>query len=83
MKSTHACMASILTLVLAAPLAAAPVRAEPAPQTARSPEAPRTYSAAEFFQTRSYGMSSPAGLGWSADGRSVLISSDQTGVINA
>ena len=83
MKSTHACMASILTLVLAAPLAAAPVRAEPAPQTARSPEAPRTYSAAEFFQTRSYGMSSPAGLGWSADGRSVLISSDQTGVFNA
>ncbi len=83
MKSTHACMASILTLVLAAPLAAAPVRAEPVGQAARAPEAPRTYSAAEFYQTRSYGMSSPAGLGWSADGRSVLISSDQTGVFNA
>lgn len=83
MKSTHACMASILTLVMAAPLAAAPVRAEPAAHAARAPEGPRTYSAAEFYQTRSYGMSSPAGLGFSADGRSVLISSDQTGVFNA
>ncbi|MCS6622685.1 S9 family peptidase [Roseibacterium beibuensis] len=83
MKSTNACMASILTLVLAAPLAAVPVRAEPALEASRTPDAPRTYSAAEFYQTRSYGMSSPAGLGWSADGRSVLISSDQTGVFNA
>ncbi|MDI6623615.1 MAG: alpha/beta fold hydrolase [Brevundimonas sp.] len=83
MKSTNACMASILTLVLAAPLAATPVWAEPAVQAAPTPEAPRTYSAAEFYQTRSYGMSSPAGLGFSPDGRSVLISSDQTGVFNA
>ena len=81
MKLTSACMASALALVAAAPLAAAPARAEPA--VAQSPQAPRTYSAAEFYQTRSYGMSSPAGLGFSADGRSILISSDQTGVFNA
>lgn len=83
MKFNNACMASILTLVMAAPLAAAPARAEPAAFSAQTPGAPRTYSAAEFYQTRSYGMSSPAGLGFSADGRSVLISSDQTGVFNA
>ncbi|HYC98556.1 S9 family peptidase, partial [Brevundimonas sp.] len=81
MKFTTACMASVLALVIAAPLAAAPARAEPG--VVRTPDAPRTYSAAEFFQTRSYGMSSPAGLGFSPDGRSVLISSDQTGVFNA
>ncbi|CAN7241750.1 S9 family peptidase [Brevundimonas sp. LjRoot202] len=81
MKLTSACMASVLALVMAAPLAAAPARAEPT--VAQSPEAPRTYTAAEFYQTRSYGMSSPAGLGFSADGRSILISSDQTGVFNA
>lgn len=83
MKFTNACMASILTLVMAAPLAAAPARAEPAAEAARKPDAARTYSAAEFYQTRSYGMSSPAGLGFSADGGSILISSDQTGVFNA
>jgi dipeptidyl aminopeptidase/acylaminoacyl peptidase len=83
MKFTTACMASALALVMAAPLAAGPVRAEPAALAAQTPGAPRTYSAAEFFQTRSYGMSSPAGLGFSADGRSILISSDQTGVFNA
>lgn len=81
MKTASACMASVLALVLAAPLAAGPVRAEPA--VAQSPDTPRTYSAAEFYQTRSYGMSSPAGLGFSADGRSILVSSDQTGVFNA
>lgn len=83
MKFTNACMTSILTLVMAAPLAAAPARAEPAAEAARKPDAARTYSAAEFYQTRSYGMSSPAGLGFSADGGSILISSDQTGVFNA
>ncbi|HZW16177.1 MAG TPA: S9 family peptidase [Brevundimonas sp.] len=81
MKFTSACMASVLALVMAAPLAAAPARAETAAM--QRSEAPRTYSAAEFYQTRSYGMSSPAGLGFSTDGRSILISSDQTGVFNA
>lgn len=43
----------------------------------------QTYSAAAFFQTTAYGMSSPAGLGFSPDGRSILIWNDASGVINA
>jgi len=42
-----------------------------------------TYSAAAFFETTSYLMSDPSGLGFSADGSHILISSDQTGVFNA
>ncbi|MDQ3206944.1 MAG: S9 family peptidase [Pseudomonadota bacterium] len=41
------------------------------------------YSAREFFETTSYAMSAPTGLGFSADGKSLLISSDQSGVFNA
>lgn len=43
----------------------------------------QTYSAAAFFQTTAYGMSSPAGLGFSPDGRSILTWNDSSGVINA
>lgn len=48
-------------------------------------EAPehRTYSAASFFRTTSYGMAAPAGLGFSPDGRSILTWNDSSGVINA
>jgi len=42
-----------------------------------------TYSAAAFFETTSYLMGDPSGLGFSADGSHILISSDQTGVFNA
>ena len=83
MKLSTACMASVLALVTAAPLVATVAFAEPAVLAAQTPAAPRTYTAAEFFQTRSYGLSSPAGLGFSADGGSILISSDETGVFNA
>ena len=48
-----------------------------------SGSAHQTYSAAAFFQTTAYGMSSPAGLGFSPDGRSLLIWNDASGVINA
>lgn len=41
------------------------------------------YSASAFFQTTAYMMSSPAGFGFSPDGRSILISNDGSGVINA
>ncbi|MBU4039172.1 MAG: S9 family peptidase, partial [Alphaproteobacteria bacterium] len=75
------CLVSVLALMAAAPAVLAQT---PAPAAAAAPAAQlRTYTAAEFFQTRSYGMSSPAGLGFSADGRSILISSDETGVFNA
>ena len=75
------CLVSVFALMAAAPGVMAQT---PAP-TAVSAEAAtlRTYTAAEFYQTRNYGMSSPAGLGFSADGRSILISSDETGVFNA
>lgn len=42
-----------------------------------------TYSAAAFFQTTSLSMAAPAGLGFSADGDDILISSDASGVFNA
>jgi dipeptidyl aminopeptidase/acylaminoacyl peptidase len=51
--------------------------------SAPSRRAHQTYSAAAFFQTTAYGMSSPAGLGFSPDGRSILIWNDASGVINA
>ncbi|GIK49521.1 MAG: peptidase S9 [Alphaproteobacteria bacterium] len=43
----------------------------------------QTYSASAFFQTTSYGMASPAGFGFSPDGRSILAWNDSSGVINA
>jgi dipeptidyl aminopeptidase/acylaminoacyl peptidase len=48
-------------------------------------EAPphRTYSAAAFFQTTSYGMGASAGFGFSPDGSRILAWNDSTGVINA
>jgi dipeptidyl aminopeptidase/acylaminoacyl peptidase len=80
MRSTlTAGMATALMLILAAPAWAAPEA--PAAETSRP--AARTYTAAQFFQTTSYGMASPAGLAFSPDGRSLLISSDATGVFNA
>tara|TARA_R110001606_G_scaffold12306_4_gene53123 strand:+ start:27831 stop:29744 length:1914 start_codon:yes stop_codon:yes gene_type:complete len=75
-------MASVLTLVLSAPLAAHPAQAQTAAVATASQTTP-TYSAAQFYQTTSYGMASPSGLAFSADGQSILISSDATGVFNA
>jgi hypothetical protein len=75
------CLVSVLALMAAAPGVMAQT---PAPVAVAADAAPiRTYTAAEFYQTRNYGMSSPAGLGFSANGRSILISSDETGVFNA
>ncbi|WP_339932065.1 S9 family peptidase [uncultured Brevundimonas sp.] len=82
MTPTTACMASVLTLVLSAPLAAHPAQAQTAAVATASQTTP-TYSAAQFYQTTSYGMASPSGLAFSADGQSILISSDATGVFNA
>ncbi len=83
MKLSTACMASVLALVMTAPLASTAAVAEPAVLAAQTPDAPRTYTAAQFFETTSFGLASDAGLAWSPDGRSVLISSDSTGVFNA
>lgn len=51
----------------------AKVSAEPVPK----------YSAAQFFETTSYGLVPPGGKAFSPDGRSILMSSDASGVFNA
>lgn len=74
-----ACFASAIALSAAAPGLVAPVMA----QTAAAPATP-TYSAAQFFETTSYALAGGASRGaFSPDGRSLLISSDETGVFNA
>ena len=74
------CLVSVLALIAASPALAAPPA--PPPVQAQATSHP-TYTAAQFFETTSYGMASGSGLAWSPDGRSVLISSDATGVFNA
>ncbi|HRO33027.1 MAG TPA: S9 family peptidase [Brevundimonas sp.] len=81
MRSIHAaCLTSTLALSLAAiaPMAAIAqtVQAEAAA------EAARTYSAAQFFETTSYGLGGANGLTFSPDGDAILVSSDATGVFN-
>lgn len=78
---TFACLVSALALAAAVPALTAPAPA--LAQASASAEAPRTYSAAQFFETTSYGMANAAGAAFSPDGRALLISSDATGVFNA
>lgn len=52
-----------------------------ADSVAGPPDVPR-HSAAAFFATTSYGLPGPAGYAFSADGRSLLVSSDKDGVFN-
>ncbi|QBX37471.1 S9 family peptidase [Brevundimonas sp. S30B] len=81
MRHRSARLAAAAVLALAAPLAAQPVHAHSA-HTQSTQTTPRTYSAAQFFETTSYSMASDAGHAFSPDGKSVLISSDATGVFN-
>lgn len=79
MRTVH--LVSVLALLAAAPALAAPP-SEPAASTQAS--ARPTYSAAQFFENRSYQLNGGSRVGaFSTDGRSILISSDQTGVFNA
>lgn len=72
-------MAPLILLGLpAAAQDAAPEAAAAAPQTV----AARGYSAAQFFQSTAYGLPDRGGLAFSADGSRLLISSDESGVIN-
>lgn len=82
------CTTKAAFLALAFTLAASlPARAQDAaPQVpAPVPAAPvhRTYSADQFFRSTGYSLAGDDGLAFSADGARLLISSDQTGVINA
>jgi dipeptidyl aminopeptidase/acylaminoacyl peptidase len=54
-----------------------------AAQPSASAKAPVRYSAKTFYETTSYMMAAPSGYGFSPDGKSILISGDQSGVINA
>ncbi len=86
MRIRTAPMASAIALALAAPLGAMTLAATPAQAQAQSeaPSAHPTYTAAQFFETTSYGLAGGTSAGaFSPDGRSLLISSDQSGVFNA
>lgn len=76
---TTACLVSVLALMAALPTAAIAQAARPA---SASPAAP-TYTAAQFFDTISYGLAYSGAKAFSPDGKSVLIRSDKTGVFNA
>lgn len=78
---SFAYMVSALALLAAAPaLASPPTDARPA---AERPAAPAAYTAAQFFETRSYRMPSSVGLAFSPDGKALLYALDETGVFNA
>jgi dipeptidyl aminopeptidase/acylaminoacyl peptidase len=51
--------------------------------TEAQPEEIPRYSAAQFYETTSYGLPDPDGYAFSADGESILIHSDSDGVFNA
>ena len=74
----RAVVVSVLALLSGLP--AAPVLAQDAP--AASAEARPTYTAAQFFETTSYGMATAGGHAFSPDGGHILISSDRSGVFN-
>ncbi len=62
-------------------LGAATAQPARAPAKASAAKAAR-YTAQQFYETTSYSLGSPLGHVWSPDGKSVLISSDQSGVFN-
>ncbi len=76
-----ACLVSVLALMAALPASALPAEA-PARPAAVQPATP-TYTAAQFFDTTSYGLAYSGAKAFSPDGKSVLIRSDKTGVFNA
>ena len=75
----RAVVVSVLALLTGLPAAGALAQETPA----ASAPAHATYTAAQFFETTSYGMSAAGGHAFSPDGTHVLISSDRSGVFNA
>lgn len=75
------CLVSVLALVS---VFSTPVWAKPNPSDrVVEQEAPaRTYTAAQFYENRSYALAGGRVGTFSPDGASILISSDQTGVFN-
>lgn len=72
-------LVSVLALMAGAPAAFAATAEPPA---SAQPAATPTYTAAQFFDTTSFGMAYGGAKAFSPDGTSVLISSDKTGVFN-
>lgn len=64
-------------------VAAGAAYAQPTPAAKAASAKPVRYSAKTFFDTTSYALASGAGYAFSADGKSLLIASDQSGVFNA
>jgi len=75
-----ACLVSVLALMAALPSTA--LAADEAQPAAAQPATP-TYTAAQFFDTTSYGLAYSGAKAFSPDGKSLLIRSDKTGVFNA
>lgn len=50
--------------------------------TAAAPAQPVRYTAQQFYETTSYGMTAPEGIAFTPDGQSLLIHSDASGVFN-
>lgn len=69
-------IAAVLLASAAISATAAAAQTAPASQQKR-------YSAKTFFDTTSYGLASPSPYAFSADGKYILINSDQSGVFNA
>lgn len=81
---SFACMVSVLALAAAVPALAATEPVAPAQAQAQTTSAVAApYTAAQFFETKSYRMPSAYGLAFSPDGRNLLFASDETGVFNA
>ena len=75
-------LVSALALIAAAPiLVTTPAAWAQTPAPVQQPANP-TYTAAQFFDTISYGLAYAGAKAFAPDGKSVLISSDKTGVFN-
>ena len=75
---------SFLPLLAAAALMTACSKQEPPVEAAAAPTPTiPAYSAAQFFETTSYGLVTPGGKAFSHDGESILMNSDKSGVFNA
>jgi len=81
MKAVWFAGASALALAGCATTTAAPDTA--APRAAASPSQLARYSARDFFETTAFSLAGSGRYAFSPDGRSILISSDQSGVFNA
>ena len=91
MRQFHAgfCATAFLTMAGCAtnpppgPVAAIEAPADPVIAPVPPPPAPVRYSAQTFFDTISFTMAAADGIAFSADGKSLLIGSDDSGVFNA